>query len=75
MPNDQKMGASGRNELVSEKSNQNDDLEDDAYFPQILNYQENVPQDSLLSRDNYSTSNQQPSLINHPQKKPSSRVR
>ena len=29
----------------------------DAYFPQILKYTENAPQESILSRDNYSTSN------------------
>ena len=37
------------------------------YFPQILKYTENVPQESILSRDNYSTSNQR-SLISQPRK-------
>ena len=27
-----------------------------AYFPQILKYTENAPQESILSRENYSTS-------------------
>ena len=34
----------------------------DGYFPQILKYTENAPQESILSRDNYSTSNH-PSMI------------
>ena len=37
------------------------------YFPQILKYTENVPQESILSRDNYSTS-QPRSLISQPGK-------
>lgn len=36
----------------------NEDAGGDAYFPQILKYTENAPQESILSRDNYSTSNQ-----------------
>ena len=37
----------------------------DNYFPQILKYTENAPQESILSRDNYSTS-QPPSAISQP---------
>ena len=41
------------------------------YFPQILKYTENAPQESILSRDNYSTSNH-PSMISGvpPKRKP-----
>ena len=40
----------------------------DGYFPQILKYTENAPQESILSRDNYSTS-QHPSMISQPHQK------
>ncbi len=60
------------------QGNPNDDLnyhttaEDagDGYFPQILKYTENAPQESILSRDNYSTS-QHPSMISQPRAKKS----
>lgn len=45
----------------------------EAYFPQILKYTENAPQESILSRDNYSTSNH-PSMISQPPRKLSRKV-
>jgi len=57
------MVVSPKNQLVSEH-NYHTTTEDggDAFFPQILKYTENAPQESILSRDNYSTSNH-PSMI------------